>query len=85
MILLLILACAWPVSAPAPSQPLIVETVTHETSPTTDDTARGGGSDSSTETRAARPEAATAGVASPEPRPGEPEAKADPGVGGAHD
>ncbi len=72
MIALLLLACAWPVSAPAPSQPLIVEVSLGDTA-------------MAPETRAPRPEAATAGVASPEPRPGEPEAEADPGVGGAHD
>ena len=69
MIALLILACAWPSSAPSPSQPLIVEVSRGDTA-------------MAPETRAPRPEAATAGVASPEPRPGEPEAEADPGVGG---
>ena len=72
MIALLILACAWPISAPSPSQPYIVEVSLGDTA-------------MAPETRAPRPEAATAGVASPEPRPGEPEAEADPGVGGDDD
>ena len=85
MILLLILACWWPSSAPSPSQPLDVETVTHETSPTTDDTARGGGSDSSTEAGHTRPEAVDAETA-PQAGPGEPQTReANPGVGGDDD
>jgi len=71
-LILLLLACAWPSSAPSPSQPYTVEVSNGDTANAL----------LAPETRAPRPEAAPAGVASPEPGPGEPEAEADPGVGG---
>ena len=75
MIALLILACAWPVSAPAPSQPLIVEVAYGGTAEP----------DSSTEARHTRPEAVDAETA-PQAGPGEPQTReANPGVGGDDD
>ena len=76
MIALLLLACAWPVSAPAPSQPLIVEV------------AYGGTADTrmAPEARHTRPEAVSPlGSARSEPGPGDPAAEAEAGVGGTHD
>ena len=72
-LILLLLACAWPVSAPAPSQPLIVEVAYGGTAEP----------DSSTEAGHTRPEAVPAlGSARSKPGPGDPEAKAEAGLGG---
>ncbi len=72
-LILLLLACAWPSSAPAPSQPLIVEVSRGDTAEP----------DSSTEARHTRPEAVPAlGSARSKPGPGDPEAKAEAGLGG---
>lgn len=75
MIALLILACWWPSSAPAPSQPLIVEVSLGDTADT-----RMAPPGRAPEAQAPPP----LGSAGSEPGPGEPEAKADPGVGGDH-
>ena len=73
MIALLILACAWPVSAPAPSQPLIVEVSRGDTAEP----------DSSPAAGHPRSEAVPAlGSARSKPGPGDPEAKAEAGLGG---
>ena len=79
--LILLLACWWPSPAPAPSQPLIVETVAYETSPLADS----GGSDSPTPEGAPEAEAAPEAMgARANAGPGEPQARTDPGVGGDH-
>ena len=73
LILAILLACAWPVSAPVPSQPLIVEVSLGDTAEP----------DSSTEAGHPRPEAVD-----PEPQTspqaGGAAAETDPGVGGNH-
>ena len=81
MIALLILACWWPSSAPSPSQPLIVE-VSVGASDSAADTESPGMAPAGWATEAQAP--SPVGSAEPEPRPGEPQAKADPGVGGDH-
>ena len=75
MLILFILACWWPSSAPSPSQPLIVEISLGDTADT-----RVAPPGRAPEAQAPSP----LGSAEPEPRPGEPQAKADPGVGGDH-
>ena len=72
-LILLLLACAWPSSAPAPSQPLIVEV------------SLGGTADTrmAAEARHPRPEAVPAlGSARSKPGPGDPAAEAEAGLGG---
>ena len=76
-LILLILACAWPSSTPTPSQPLIVEVSLGDTADTT--ITRMAPPDRAAQTKA-QPEAVGAGAKA---GPGESEAKADPGVGGA--
>ena len=73
-LILLILACAWPSSAPAPSQPLIVEV------------SLGGTADTrmAPEAGHTRPEAVDAEPQT-SPQAGGRSAETDPGVGGAHD
>ena len=73
MIALLILACAGPSSPPSPSQPLIVEVSLGGTAEP----------NSSTEAGHPRSEAVPAlGSARSKPGPGDPEAKAEAGLGG---
>ena len=72
-LILLLLACAWPSSAPSPSQPLIVEV------------SRGDTADTRMAAEAGHPrsEAVPAlGSARSKPGPGDPEAKAEAGLGG---
>jgi len=72
-LILLLLACAWPSPAPSPSQPLDVEISVGDTA----------GSDTPTEAGHPRSEAVPAlGSARSKPGPGDPEAKAEAGLGG---
>ena len=80
--LIILLACAWPSSAPSPSQPYTVETVAYDLPQS--DTAHAIGADSAPAAGITGPEAAPAGVTSPDAGPGESQAEADPGVGGNH-
>jgi hypothetical protein len=74
MIALLLFACWWPSPAPSPSQPLIVEVSLGDTADTRMAPTVG----------ATEAEAQSEAVgASAKAGPGEPEAKADPGLGGA--
>ncbi len=74
-LILLLVACWWPSSAPVPSQPYAVEVSLGDTA-----NAR-----MAPETGHPRPEAAPpVASAGSEPGPGQPEAKANPGVGGDH-
>ena len=72
-LILLLLACAWPSSAPTPSQPLIVEVSLGDTAEP----------DSSTEARHTRPEAVDAEPQT-SPQAGGAKPRTDPGVGGDH-
>ena len=73
MILALLLACWWPSSAPAPSQPYAVEVSLGDTA----------GSDSPPEAGHPRPEAVDAQAKAP-PQAGGAITRTDPGVGGDH-
>ena len=73
-LILLLVACWWPSPAPSPSQPFIVEVSVGDTADT-----RMAPTDRAPEAEAPP----SVGSAGPEPRPGEPQTKADPGVGGA--
>ena len=78
---LLLLACAWPTSAPSPSQPLIVEVSIGDTA----NASNASGSDSPTPEGAPEAEAAPEALgAHTEAGPGESQARTDPGVGGDH-
>jgi len=71
--LIFILACAWPSSAPSPSQPLDVEISVGDTADTR----------MAAEAGHPRSEAVPAlGSARSKPGPGDPEAKAEAGLGG---
>ena len=73
--ILLFVACWWPSSAPSPSQPLVVEVSLGDTAHAL----------LAPEAGHTKSEAAPAlGSAGSESGPGEPEAKADPGLGGDH-
>lgn len=80
-LILWLLACAWPVSAPAPSQPYTVE-VSLGASDSPDDTGR---SIMAPTVGATQTEAQAEAVgADADPRPGESQARTDPRVGSDH-
>lgn len=74
MLILVLLACAWPSSAPSPSQPLLLETSPYGLADT-------GGSDSPPEAGHPRPEAVDPAPQT-SPQAGGADAGADPGLGG---
>ncbi len=79
--LIFLLACAWPSSAPSPSQPYTVETVAYDLPQS--DTAHAIGADSPPEAGHPRPEAVDPEAKAP-PQAGGAITRTNPGVGGDH-